>query len=182
MNSRSGISVKHVSSLCRKRFLNVRKPSSPKGSERQCYIQSVRSFITKVSSPASCLSYDNSHVEHNSNSLWRHVKEYLCMGDFDSAFIEVLHCHNNHLSLLGLVDRTGPVLQRQSPWTSYSLLSVIASDFLDQQFIESILPWMYQVNNFNVVFAYFFALAVQIPLLILFLGNFSLVGIFFVVC
>ncbi|KAI3974437.1 hypothetical protein MKX01_017930 [Papaver californicum] len=78
------------------------------------------------------------------NSLWKRVKDYICKGDLDSAFVEVLRSGDD-LTLIELLDRTGPVLEMLSQDTACEVLSTLASHFLDQRFLGSIIPWLQQM-------------------------------------
>ncbi|CAH9128480.1 unnamed protein product [Cuscuta epithymum] len=78
------------------------------------------------------------------SAIWRVVKGHLLNGDLDSAYLEAL-CSGNELILFQLLDRTGPVLENISQKTASDLLKIIASYFLEQRFVNSILPWLQQV-------------------------------------
>ncbi|KAK6126659.1 hypothetical protein DH2020_039606 [Rehmannia glutinosa] len=82
------------------------------------------------------------------NSPWKVVKDYLFDGDLDSAYDEAL-CSRNELLLFDLLDRTGPVLENLSNKTATELLSTLASYFLDQRFVNSIVPWLQQASYFG---------------------------------
>ncbi|KAK2646093.1 hypothetical protein Ddye_021288 [Dipteronia dyeriana] len=84
------------------------------------------------------------------NSLWHCVKGYLYEGDLDSAYVEAL-CAGNELVLMELVDRTGPVLEHLSHKTISDLLSTLASYFLEQRFMNSIVPWLQQVVELSTI-------------------------------
>lgn len=80
------------------------------------------------------------------NNVWQCVKGYLCDGDLESAYVEAL-CAGDELVLIELVDRTGPVLECLSHKTISDLLSTLASYFLEQQFMNSIIPWLQQASH-----------------------------------
>ncbi|KAI9192219.1 hypothetical protein LWI28_019710 [Acer negundo] len=84
------------------------------------------------------------------NSLWHCVKGYLYEGDLDSAYVEAL-CAGDELVLMELLDRTGPVLERLSHKTISDLLSTLASYFLEQRFMNSIVPWLQQVVELSTI-------------------------------
>ncbi|KAK3221198.1 hypothetical protein Dsin_008223 [Dipteronia sinensis] len=86
----------------------------------------------------------------NKNSLWHCVKGYLYEGDLDSAYVEAL-CAGDELVLMELLDRTGPVLERLSHKTISDLLSTLASYFLEQRFMNSIVPWLQQVVELSTI-------------------------------
>ncbi|XP_042494584.1 TORTIFOLIA1-like protein 2 isoform X2 [Macadamia integrifolia] len=81
-------------------------------------------------------------------SLWKHVKDFLFVGDLDSAFVEVL-CSGDDLVLIELLDKTGPILESLSHETTREILSTLASLFLDQRFLDSIIPWLQQVVDLS---------------------------------
>ena len=80
------------------------------------------------------------------NSLWHCVKGYLYEGDLDSAYVEAL-CAGDELVLMELLDRTGHVLERLSHKTISDLLSTLASYFLEQRFMNSIVPWLQKASS-----------------------------------
>lgn len=82
------------------------------------------------------------------NYLWKRVKDYICKGDLDSAFVEVLRSGDD-LTLMELLDRTGPVLEMLSQDTACEVLSTLASHFLDQRFLGSIIPWLQQMVDLS---------------------------------
>ncbi|KAK6131740.1 hypothetical protein DH2020_034537 [Rehmannia glutinosa] len=68
------------------------------------------------------------------NSPWKVMKDYLCDGDLDSAYVEAL-CSRNELLLFELLDRTGPTLENLSKETASKLLSNLASFLMEQRFL-----------------------------------------------
>ncbi|KAK6147489.1 hypothetical protein DH2020_018401 [Rehmannia glutinosa] len=68
------------------------------------------------------------------NSPWKVMKDYLCDGDLDSAYVEAL-CSRNELLLFELLDRTGPTLENLSKETASELLSNLASYLTEQRFL-----------------------------------------------
>ncbi|KAJ4962412.1 hypothetical protein NE237_022351 [Protea cynaroides] len=86
-------------------------------------------------------------VESNS-SLWKHVKDFLRVGDLDSAFLEVL-CSGDTLVLIELLDRTGPILESLAHETIREILSTLEAHFHDQRFMDSIIPWLQQVVDLS---------------------------------
>ncbi|KAL6575289.1 hypothetical protein OROMI_012574 [Orobanche minor] len=86
----------------------------------------------------------------NKNSHRKIVKDYLCDGDLDSAYVEAL-CSRNGLLLFDLLDRTGPTLENLSHETASELLSILATYLTEQKFAKSIIPWIHQlVELFNI--------------------------------
>ncbi|CAI0553321.1 unnamed protein product [Linum tenue] len=80
----------------------------------------------------------------NQNFYWERVKDFMRKGDVDSAYAEALSS-GNELILVELLNRTGPVLECLSGQTMYEVLTSLASFFLEQRFINSIIPWLHQV-------------------------------------
>lgn len=77
-------------------------------------------------------------------SLWTRAAEFLCAGDVDSAYAEVL-CAGDELLLVRLMSRTGPVLEQLSSGTSNELLQTVVQLLLQQTFLDVIVPWIQQV-------------------------------------
>lgn len=105
-----------------------------------------------VSAAASTTSARQSSSEIK-NGPWRFVRGYLSEGDLDSAYAEALFS-GDELVLFELIDRTGPVLERLSNKTAGDVLSTLASYFLEQRFINSIIPWLQQASYLR-IFPYF---------------------------
>ncbi|CAA3021842.1 microtubule-associated TORTIFOLIA1 [Olea europaea subsp. europaea] len=78
------------------------------------------------------------------NYSWNIVKSYLSGGDLDSAYMEAIRSCNE-LVLFELLDRMGPVLENLSEKIASDLLSILASYFLEQRFVNSIIPWLQQL-------------------------------------
>ncbi|XP_031281596.1 TORTIFOLIA1-like protein 2 [Pistacia vera] len=108
--------------------------------------------IRKTNSVFASVSSANARINNleSKNSLWQCVKGYLCQGDLDSAYMEAL-CAGDELILIELLDRTGPVLESLSHKTINDLLSTLASYFLEQRFINSIIPWLQQVVDLSTI-------------------------------
>eukprot|EP00268_Persea_americana_P029710 TRINITY_DN28725_c0_g2_i3.p1 TRINITY_DN28725_c0_g2~~TRINITY_DN28725_c0_g2_i3.p1 ORF type:complete len:539 (+),score=101.36 TRINITY_DN28725_c0_g2_i3:414-2030(+) len=77
------------------------------------------------------------------------IKDFLCMGDLNTAFLEAL-CSGNDLILIELMDRTGPVLEMLSHDTVSDIVSAISAHLLNQRFLDSIIPWLHQVVELSV--------------------------------
>ncbi|KAL5699744.1 hypothetical protein ACHQM5_030604 [Ranunculus cassubicifolius] len=88
------------------------------------------------------------YSSESKTTLWKHVKEFLCAGDLDSAFVEVI-CSGDDLTLIELLDRTGPILDKLSYEIVGEILSTLAVHFLDQRFLGSIMPWLQQVVDLS---------------------------------
>lgn len=82
------------------------------------------------------------------NSPWKLVKDHLSKGDLDSAYVEALHS-GDELVLIELLDKTGPVLESLSHKTANDVLSTLASYFLEQRFMNSMIPWLQQVSRLH---------------------------------
>lgn len=91
------------------------------------------------------VTYGRVNNLESKNSLWEYVKGYLRQGDLDSAYAKALYA-GNELVLVELLDGTGPVLERLSPKTISYLLTTLASYFLEQRFMNSIIPWLQQAS------------------------------------
>lgn len=108
--------------------------------------------IRKTNSVFASVSNANGRMNNleSKNGLWQCVKGHLCEGDLDSAYVEAL-CAGDELILIELLDRTGPVLESLSHKTTNDLLSTLASYFLEQRFINSIIPWLQQASIFTIL-------------------------------
>lgn len=80
----------------------------------------------------------------NGNDPFEIVKGYLIQGDLDSAYVEALNC-GDELVLVDLLDKTGPVLESLSNRTANDVLGTLAFFLSEQQFMNSIIPWLQQV-------------------------------------
>ncbi|XP_073001676.1 TORTIFOLIA1-like protein 2 [Typha latifolia] len=76
------------------------------------------------------------------------VRQLLDIGDLDSAYMEAF-CSGDDLSIIKLMDRTGPVLERLSPEIANEVLGVLVTSFLDQRSPDSIIPWLQQVLDLS---------------------------------
>ncbi|MCL7041068.1 hypothetical protein MKW94_005174 [Papaver nudicaule] len=104
---------------------------------------------TVTASPRNLSGKENS-LGYN-NNLWKCVKDYICKGDLDSAFVEVLRSGDD-LTLMELLDITGPVLEMLSHDTACEVLSILASHFLDQRCVGSIIPWLQQMVELSTTY------------------------------
>ncbi|KAK9097666.1 hypothetical protein Syun_024711 [Stephania yunnanensis] len=113
--------------------------------------QPTNSQTRKAENAISSFKYGAS-VRDNSferkNNLRKRVKDFLCAGDLNSAFVEVI-CSGDDAVLIELIDRTGPVLERLSHEAVGEILSILAAHFLDQRFLGSIIPWLQQVVDLS---------------------------------
>ncbi|CAD5168616.1 unnamed protein product [Musa acuminata subsp. malaccensis] len=80
--------------------------------------------------------------------FWKQVKEFLSMGNVESAYVEAI-LSGDDLSLVQLMDRTGPVLDRLSCETTDEVLTIMATKFVDQRFLEFAIPWLQQVVDLS---------------------------------
>ncbi|KAF8389491.1 hypothetical protein HHK36_026186 [Tetracentron sinense] len=99
-------------------------------------------------SASACNANARKNSSESKNCLWKRVKDFLCAGNLDSAFVEAL-CSGDDLVLIELLDRTGPVLESLSHRTVSEILSTLAAYSLDQRFINSIIPWLQQVVDLS---------------------------------
>lgn len=79
------------------------------------------------------------------SGFWQRVKEFLSVGDVESAYVEAL-CSGGDLSLIELMDRTGPVLERLSCETASEVLCILTTHFLDRRFPDSTISWLQQAS------------------------------------
>ncbi|XP_010245732.1 PREDICTED: microtubule-associated protein TORTIFOLIA1 [Nelumbo nucifera] len=91
---------------------------------------------------------DRKNSSDSNNNSWKRVKDFLCAGDLESAFMEAL-CSGDDLILIELLDRTGPVLESLSHETVSEILSTLSAQFLDQRYLDSIIPWLQQVVDLS---------------------------------
>ncbi|XP_020265965.1 TORTIFOLIA1-like protein 2 isoform X2 [Asparagus officinalis] len=82
------------------------------------------------------------------SGFWKHIKEFLHSGDMESAYAETL-CIGDDLCLIELMDKTGPVLERLSCETASAVISILTKHFLNQRFIDFVIPWFLQVVNLS---------------------------------
>lgn len=147
--SRSSTSIRHKVDMWRDPTLNIIKNPIAKGVRKNvgCSTRSPGSCQSKKVSDLLSVSARSSNTRENifesKNRLWQRVKDNLCMGDLETAYVEAL-CSGDNLILFELMDRTGPVLERLSHETVGEILSTIASHLLDQRFLELIIPWLHQ--------------------------------------
>ncbi|PKI34616.1 hypothetical protein CRG98_045010 [Punica granatum] len=87
-------------------------------------------------------------VPYNKNSLWNRVKDFLCEGDVDSAYMEALLSGNEQV-LVELLNGTGPVLESLSQKTASEVLIVLVSFFIEQRYVKPIMLWLQQVVDLS---------------------------------
>ncbi|KAJ0968680.1 hypothetical protein J5N97_021557 [Dioscorea zingiberensis] len=80
--------------------------------------------------------------------FWKQIKEFLCKGDLESAYAEVL-CSGDNRSLIELMSRTGPVLERLSLETADEILCTLSPHLLDQRFLVLLIPWLQQMVDMS---------------------------------
>lgn len=141
--SRSSTSIRQVE-MWRDSTLNIIKNPIADGVGKHvgCNFQSRKAAELPSVSP--CASNTEQNILESKNSLWNRIKDFLCVGDLDTAFVEAL-CSGNDLILIELMDRTGPVLEMLSRNTISDIVSTISAHLLDQRFLDSIIPWLHQV-------------------------------------
>lgn len=75
----------------------------------------------------------------------KQVNEFLSEGDVESAYVAVLCCGDD-LSVIELMDVTGPVLHKLSSETASEVLRVMSVQPMDSKFLEFAMPWIQQVK------------------------------------
>ncbi|KAJ8486368.1 hypothetical protein OPV22_018853 [Ensete ventricosum] len=80
------------------------------------------------------------------NGYWKRIKEFLSAGNLESAYVEAI-LSGEDLSLVLLMDRTGPVLDKLSHDTTNEVLAIMARNFVNQRYLEGAIPWLQQVVN-----------------------------------
>ncbi|XP_058113461.1 TORTIFOLIA1-like protein 2 [Magnolia sinica] len=151
--SRSSTSVKQGVELWRDPTVNmVRNPLSngnekniDHGNQSKRNCQSIR---TADRTALARTANNKQNILESKNSLWKRVKDFLGTGDLEAAFVEALSS-GDVLVLIELMDRTGPVLERLSHETAGQILRTLASNLLDQRFLDSIIPWLHQVVDLS---------------------------------
>ncbi|XP_031503787.1 TORTIFOLIA1-like protein 2 [Nymphaea colorata] len=142
--------------LCPNPTVNVtRKPSARPAKEtlacglrrKVSYTKSsegCHSLSSKISKGVSESYKPLDLVKDRGHTMWKHINEFLCVDDFESAFTEAL-CGEDESTLIKLMEITGPVLDRLSPGTANKILSIAAALLVKDMFLECLLPWLQQV-------------------------------------
>ncbi|KAF9616607.1 hypothetical protein IFM89_030776, partial [Coptis chinensis] len=153
--SRSSTSGTQDSKLGRDPRLNIVRSPAVKGKQQTfgCQPENVNCQTRNAEGVTSSAfnAIDKRRSLESKHTWWKRVKDFLCTGDLDSAFLEVLSSGDD-LTLIELIDRTGPVLERLSPETVGEILSTLAVHFLDQRFLGSIIPWLQQVVDLSTTY------------------------------
>ncbi|XP_010541953.1 PREDICTED: microtubule-associated protein TORTIFOLIA1 [Tarenaya hassleriana] len=97
---------------------------------------------------ASSDSSQSTSRQHHAESR-KLVKGVSCEDELESEYMEMLSS-DDELALFELLDRTGPVLDSLSSRTVNDLLGILVSYLLERRFMNSILPWLYQVVDLSV--------------------------------
>ncbi|XP_047329687.1 TORTIFOLIA1-like protein 2 [Impatiens glandulifera] len=84
---------------------------------------------------------NDSNIGSHKNNL---QKGHIFERELESAYVEGLNLGDEHF-LFELVRKTGPVLDRLSRKTALDVLNILGSYFLEQKFINSVIPWLQQV-------------------------------------
>lgn len=84
------------------------------------------------------------------NSVCKHIRDFLRVGDLESAYAEALILGDEHV-LNELVNATGPVLDSLSQKTASGLLCTLASFFMEQRSLGYMVPWLQQVSRFSFI-------------------------------
>jgi hypothetical protein len=80
----------------------------------------------------------------------KQVNEFLSDGDVESAYIAML-CSGDDVSMIGLMDVTGPILHKLSSETASEVLRVMSVQPMDRKFLEFAMPWIQQVSSTNLI-------------------------------
>lgn len=150
--SRSGNATKEAKEMWTDPMVkNGRNPTGKDTHKRSGLRTQPVGPVRKTNSVFASAASANARLNSESkNNVWQCVKGYLCDGDIESAYVEAL-CAGDELVLIELVDRTGPVLECLSHKTISDLLSTLASYFLEQRFMNSIIPWLQQVVDLSAI-------------------------------
>jgi hypothetical protein len=89
-------------------------------------------------------------IRVNNDNFNKQVNEFLSDGDVESAYIAVL-CSGDDLSMIGLMDVTGPVLHKLSSETASEVLRVMSVQPMDRRFLEFAMPWIQQVSSTKLI-------------------------------
>ena len=146
--SRLSTSVKEGMELWRDITLNIVRNNvvqKDSGSAQNTTGSQTRGTGEVHSSSASNASAKQSKMEGKS-AFWKQIKEFLHYGNMESAYAEAL-CTGDDLCLLELMDITGPVLERLSCETASIIVSILTTHFLNQRFMDSIIPWFLQARS-----------------------------------
>ncbi|XP_077236831.1 ARM repeat superfamily protein [Tasmannia lanceolata] len=152
--SRSSISVKRGVDLWKDPTLNIIRNPIAKGVEKSlgrgpqktgnCHSRKAADQLHV----SACNANTNQKTSESKNDSWKRIRDFLCVGDHESAFIEAL-CSEDDLVLIELMDRTGPILERLSDETISEILRNVAAHLLDQRFMDSIIPWLRKVVDLS---------------------------------
>ncbi|KAG1364159.1 TORTIFOLIA1-like protein 2 [Cocos nucifera] len=154
LKSRSRTSVKEGVELWRDPTVNIIRNPTAKGIQKNSggnAYSSVSSLARDAKDLHSVSASDDSARQSNLEGMsgfWQRVKEFLSVGDVESAYVEAL-CSGDDLSLIELMDGTGPVLERLSCETASEVLSILTTHFLDQRFPDSTISWLQQVVDLS---------------------------------
>ncbi|RWW49494.1 hypothetical protein BHE74_00044336 [Ensete ventricosum] len=84
------------------------------------------------------------------NGYWKRIKEFLSAGNLESAYVEAI-LSGEDLSLVLLMDRTGPVLDKLSHDTTNEVLAIMATNFVNQRYLEGAIPWLQQASYLSLI-------------------------------
>ncbi|XP_072968783.1 TORTIFOLIA1-like protein 2 [Typha angustifolia] len=149
---RSSTSVKEGAEIWRDHA--VKRSPLAKGTQNNSgrSIHSSKSSRARDSKDRLSVSASNDSDLHTKSEIMigfsKMIDEFISAGDMESAYVEAL-CSGDELSVIELMDRTGPVLDRLSPETANEVLRVLATWFLDQKFLDSTVSWLQQVVDLS---------------------------------
>ncbi|KAL0910636.1 hypothetical protein M5K25_021638 [Dendrobium thyrsiflorum] len=79
---------------------------------------------------------------------WKIINDYMRDRDVESIYQETLSSGDD-VSLLELMNRTGPVLENLSPEVASQVLGILTRKFLNHSFMPSMIPWLQQVVDLS---------------------------------
>lgn len=112
-------------------------------------------FFENEEFSASSLGPEGDSSRVNTDSFEKQVNEFLSEGDVESAYIAVL-CSGDDVSVIRLMDVTGPVLHKLSSETASEVLRVMSVQPMDRKFLEFAVPWIQQVSSTDFILFFFF--------------------------
>ncbi|XP_039137821.1 TORTIFOLIA1-like protein 2 isoform X1 [Dioscorea cayenensis subsp. rotundata] len=153
-NSRSRISTKEDVELWKDSSVDVVRNPIVKGTKKSSGRSAIFSGSGQARDSKDLLPTSARNVSSKLSNLeckasfWKRIKEFLCKGDVESAYAEVL-CSGDDRGLIELMNRTGPVLERLSLEMADEILCTLIPHLVDQKFMVSLIPWLQQMVNMS---------------------------------
>lgn len=150
-NSRSRISTKEDVELWKDSSVDVVRNPIVKGTKKSSGRSAIFSGSGQARDSKDLLPTSARNVSSKLSNLeckasfWKRIKEFLCKGDVESAYAEVL-CSGDDRGLIELMNRTGPVLERLSLEMADEILCTLIPHLVDQKFMVSLIPWLQQAS------------------------------------